>query len=1323
MNDFRCYTRQELKSFILGNLPEEQTDQISTHLDQCNACEDTIVSLENTADNLVELLKGSTNGNHKIHQSPYDNNNDFQRAFVRSQDVFQDPVPLPSRSIDDSHYEQRQIGDYEIVSVLARGGMGSVFKARHTRLEKIVALKLLPERKMQNPEAIARFSREMKIIGQMSHPSMVSATDAGAENGVHYLAMEIVDGVDLGKIVRRCGPLSVANACELVRQAAIGIQYAHEQGVIHRDVKPSNLMLSRDAIVKVLDLGLATLGGLHSAIDELTTVGQLMGTLDYMAPEQCGNSQDIDARTDIYGLGATLYKLLCGVAPYSSAENNTALKKLKAMAISEPIPVSDRTAKVPPKLVAIIDRCLSREQENRFGSAAELASELETFCYDYDFVSLLDKAEAAITNEVDQTPSAYNHLKSRSNSEHTARPGNSPKASRETLSKTGPNRDWGGFVKSAIALAVAGLICWSGIVLYINTSTGQLVVETEVDDVTVTVLKNKKPTTELQVEHGSEATRLYAGEYQIVIKGDSDSLMIDNDRFSLKRGEKVVARIRKKSQKNESASSMMTSDTGSAKTETSSDQITYMGLGLESIVKDFTQINGPIREQQKHILSVMAAKTSEEEKYRVAKLFIQAHKNEIAGQVHSNLISSLAPLCKSQNVFDTVFEYTLDTIKTTTEGTTSVVSPASPISLIKHLETENPQGVLDKMQELIKSNVPWKRSLAVAWASSRESSGGARLDETWKLPLIAAFKDTNDPQNAISVGRALIDHFIDDPRVVETVLSQIDNEAYLKLYLETMPVLLKASPEDSTLPEKIFDWVENRTFSIEEISIFAMKMEESGLPMLMKQMESNLELESWGTVVFNETKNQLPKQIVLPRKYSSRLYSMRQALIREIGNSYRTNPESELRVNVRGGGLSGGTVRKKIQISNEKRDSLVKILRSQFKFEFKNLTPLARNALFAETDYVLQQLLGSNKLHDGYTLEHWLQVFLDADSSDQAYGSDWSRGLRGIVALQDQSKNPKGMVLAVVPRFRVLSFDTVDETDERSNAAVAIGLFPRAGTRNIRNKAVFRDLTIQLLDNLDSFQTGDYPYLLWVIRRIGNLDTENTFAFSKIRDRVSPLLFDAAMQPDDNVQRRSLALALSLFVYDDDFLGYLSKSFNPKLSVEQRSKNLARTEPELLETMQIYLSQSGGATFMFPFLRTLEKPSHIAKAIWMNRRFHRIEFEPFYARILAENPKCLHEVHQTFDYDLWTGQTSLPQTPTEKTLFEQIVDELDLATQRDTELFAPSRAKTEEIAKHFKKAVEALRDLQSKTKGATKRKLDRILNRISNQAEKVEENN
>ena len=152
-----------------------------------------------------------------------------------------------------------RLGEYELLAKLGEGGMGAVYKARQVRLDKIVALKVLPKDRTNDPHALARFEREMKAVGRVNHPHIVQAMDAREIEGTTVLVMEFADGLDMGEVLRRHGPLAVADACEMVRQAALGLQAIHEHGLVHRDIKPSNLMLTRQGQVKILDLGLALL--------------------------------------------------------------------------------------------------------------------------------------------------------------------------------------------------------------------------------------------------------------------------------------------------------------------------------------------------------------------------------------------------------------------------------------------------------------------------------------------------------------------------------------------------------------------------------------------------------------------------------------------------------------------------------------------------------------------------------------------------------------------------------------------------------------------------------------------------------------------------------------------------------------------------------------------------------------------------------------------------------------------------------------------------------------------------------------------------------
>ncbi len=183
-----------------------------------------------------------------------------------------------------------RIGPYQVVTQLSRGGMGAVYKAIHPKLNRSVAIKLLPASRWHDAASVARFEREMKAIGGLAHPNVVSATDAGEVDGMHYLVMEYVDGLDLSTLVRRVGPLPPADACEIIRQACLGLQEAHDRGIVHRDIKPSNMMLTdsgqpnAEPIVKILDFGLARVAPIDLDDNELTVDGQIMGTLRYMAP-------------------------------------------------------------------------------------------------------------------------------------------------------------------------------------------------------------------------------------------------------------------------------------------------------------------------------------------------------------------------------------------------------------------------------------------------------------------------------------------------------------------------------------------------------------------------------------------------------------------------------------------------------------------------------------------------------------------------------------------------------------------------------------------------------------------------------------------------------------------------------------------------------------------------------------------------------------------------------------------------------------------------------------------------------------------------------
>lgn len=271
------------------------------------------------------------------------------------------------------------IGNYVVLDVLGHGGMGDVYKAQHRQMNRVVALKVLPRDVTKSPEAVQRFKREVEAASRLSHPNIVTAFDADQYQGTHFFAMEFVDGSDLARLVRKKGPLPVAQAIEFLLQAAQGLDHAHRHGVVHRDIKPSNLLCDKTCrTVKILDLGLAkfeTARANAPVAGDLTRTGQVMGSIDYMAPEQAMDTRQADARSDIYSLGCTLYYLLAGRPPYDA--DDTMARKIVAHRES-PIP-SLRAVRpdVPEPLDFLFRQMLAKRPDSRPQSMAQVAALLE----------------------------------------------------------------------------------------------------------------------------------------------------------------------------------------------------------------------------------------------------------------------------------------------------------------------------------------------------------------------------------------------------------------------------------------------------------------------------------------------------------------------------------------------------------------------------------------------------------------------------------------------------------------------------------------------------------------------------------------------------------------------------------------------------------------------------------------------------------------------------------------------------------------------------------------------------------------------------------
>lgn len=383
-----CPETDHLRSYANGTLAENQCAVLFEHIEHCSNCLDQLQQLDNSGgagDMLIEHLRSAQ-------LTPFDSEQQCALAVSQAKNLFRDAAQL--RQVDASP-EVSKIGEYEVIRLLGHGGMGCVYLANHEKLGRQVALKVLARHRLLDPHMQARFAQEMRAIGALSHPNIVTAFDAREIDGTTVLVTEYIEGLDLGKVLNRLGPLSIADACQIAMVIAQVLMYTEQRSLVHRDIKPSNIMLSANGMVKVLDLGLARIALTGNKPAELTATGQALGSPDYAAPEQINDGRAIDGRADIYSLGCTLFKMLSGRNVFQGPQYTSPFAKLTAHVNTAPPSLASVVPSADVRLIQLVDSMLAKNPDERPQSAELVAKSLARCVGGSDLPSLIKRAMLA----------------------------------------------------------------------------------------------------------------------------------------------------------------------------------------------------------------------------------------------------------------------------------------------------------------------------------------------------------------------------------------------------------------------------------------------------------------------------------------------------------------------------------------------------------------------------------------------------------------------------------------------------------------------------------------------------------------------------------------------------------------------------------------------------------------------------------------------------------------------------------------------------------------------------------------------------------------